>query len=83
MAHKNKKSEGPAWLDPANDRKTPYTEEELDLFVDGFINSNEQGWEDLVMEIGEDKARKIIKDGFRKQDERHISNIKADNTLIH
>ena len=29
----------PAWLDPKNDRRTPYTEEELELLVDGFISS--------------------------------------------
>ena len=27
----------PDWMNPANDRKTPYTDEELELFVDGFI----------------------------------------------
>ena len=29
----------PAWLNPANDRKTPYTEAELELFVDGAISN--------------------------------------------
>ncbi len=83
MKKRDRKSDDPAWLDPANDRKTPYTEEELDLFLDCFINGHEHEWEDLVAEMGEDKAKRIIKDGFRKQDERHISNIKAENTLIH
>ncbi|MEY8215142.1 MAG: hypothetical protein RPR97_11775 [Colwellia sp.] len=27
----------PDWMNPANDRKTPYTDEELESFVDGFI----------------------------------------------
>ena len=27
----------PEWLNPANDRKTPYTEKEIDIFVEGFI----------------------------------------------
>ena len=28
----------PDWLDPANDRKTPYTEEELKEFAEGFMD---------------------------------------------
>ena len=41
----------PAWLDPANDRKTPYTEEELELFVDGAISSmhDVEAWNNLVV----------------------------------
>ena len=27
----------PDWMNPANDRKTPYTEEEIDAFVEDFI----------------------------------------------
>ena len=36
---KNKNFEEPDWLDPKNDRKTPYTEKELDMFVDGVIDN--------------------------------------------
>ena len=28
----------PDWLDPANDRKTPYTDEELKEFAQGFTD---------------------------------------------
>ena len=27
----------PDWVNPANDRKTPYTDEELELFVDFYL----------------------------------------------
>ncbi len=37
MTNKSKTNFEPDWLDPANDRKTSYTEEELDLFLEGFI----------------------------------------------
>ena len=82
MAKKTKKDFEPDWLDPANDRKTPYTEEELDLFVKGFIDSNNSKWKELVSEFGEAQAWGKIKDGFRKMDERHISNIDADDSII-
>ncbi len=69
---KNKMSsvKEPAWLDPRNDRKTPYTEEELELFVDGFISSMDDivDWESMVNEVGEKRAREILKEGFRRMD---------------
>jgi len=36
---KNKNVKEPDWLDPKNDRKIPYTEKELDIFVDGLIDN--------------------------------------------
>jgi len=36
---KNKNIKEQDWLDPKNDRKTPYPEEELDIFVDGLIDN--------------------------------------------
>ena len=30
-------TDDPEWLNPANDRKTPYTDEELEEFVESFI----------------------------------------------
>ncbi len=82
MTKKTKKDEEPAWLDPANDRKTPYTEEELELFAEGFINDNVDLWETLVEKQGQEGAIEKVKEGFRRKDERHIANIKTDNTTI-
>ena len=53
----------PDWLNPANDRKTPYTDEELELFVDGFIDGFEEEWKDLKLKLGEQPARQRIKAG--------------------
>ena len=47
----------PDWMNPANDRKTPYTDKELELFVDGFIEGFEDEWEDLKFKLGETIAR--------------------------
>jgi hypothetical protein len=33
----NGSDEDPDWINPANDRKTPYSEEEIDTFVENFI----------------------------------------------
>jgi hypothetical protein len=66
----------PAWMNPANDRKTPYTEEEIDTFVEGFIlGLDDQVWLSMKSEYGEEKARKIIRTAIVKMDERNLVNI--------
>lgn len=74
ISNESSPGDEPAWLDPANDRKTPYTEEELELFVDGAISNMDyvEAWNNLVAEHGETKAREILKEGFRKMDERNL-----------
>ncbi len=67
MAKKNKKNDDPPWMDPANDRKTPYTEEELELFAEGFINDNIELWETLVKSHGQEAAVEKVKEGFRRK----------------
>jgi len=69
--------EEPAWLDPANDRKTPYTEEEINSFVDGAISNmgDVEEWKTLVEQVGERKAREILKEGFKRMDERSLHNM--------
>ena len=71
----------PDWMNPANDRKTPYTDKELELFVDGFITGFEDEWEDLKFALGETMARKRIKDGFIAKDERNLLNIDPDDEI--
>ena len=35
----------PDWMNPANDRKTPYAEEEINTFVEDFIlGLDDQEW---------------------------------------
>ncbi len=51
----------PNWIDSRNDRKTPYTEEELELFVEGFISSMDDvaAWKHMVEGVGEVKSREV------------------------
>jgi hypothetical protein len=71
----------PDWVNPANDRKTPYTDEELELFVDGFIENFKDEWEDLKLKFGELTARRRIKDGFIAKDENNLLNIEPDDEV--
>ena len=66
----------PDWLNPANDRKTPYTEEEIDTFVEDFIlGLDDQEWLSIKSEYGEKNARERIRAGFVKMDERNLVNL--------
>tara|TARA_R110001583_G_C5656267_1_gene409246 strand:- start:2290 stop:2520 length:231 start_codon:yes stop_codon:yes gene_type:complete len=71
----------PDWMNPANDRKTPYTDEELELFVDGFIEGFGEEWEDLKLKLGESMARQRIKDEFIAKDEKNLLNIEPDGEV--
>ena len=71
----------PDWMNSANDRKTPYTDEELELFVDGFIESFKDEWEDLKLKFGKLMARKRIKNGFIANDENNLLNIEPDHEV--
>ena len=66
----------PDWMNPANDRKTPYTEEEIDTFVEDFIlGLDEQEWLLISAEHGEEKAREKIRTAFVNMDENSLVNI--------
>ena len=71
----------PDWVNPANDRKAPYTEEELELFIDDFIKGFGDEWEDLKFKLGESMARQKIKDGFIAKDENNLHNIEPDGEV--
>ncbi|MFT7005800.1 MAG: hypothetical protein ACJAXJ_000301 [Colwellia sp.] len=51
-------------MNPANDRKTPYTDKKIELFVDGFIEGFGDEWEDLKLKLGEKMTRQRMKDRF-------------------
>ncbi len=67
---KNKNVKEPDWLDPKNDRKTPYTEKELDIFVDGVIDNMKdvKSINKAIDEEGLLETRRILKEAFREMD---------------
>ena len=74
-------TDAPDWMNPANDHKQPYTDKEVELFVDGFIEGFEGEWGDLKLKLGEKMARQRIKDGFVAKDERNLRNIEPDGEI--
>jgi hypothetical protein len=83
MKDKSEASFAPDWLDPRNDRKTPYTDAELDIFVDDFIArmSDTEAWKNLVAEVGEPKARDVLKHRLAAQDAKSLFDWQAGGRL--
>ena len=73
----------PDWVNPANDRKTPYTEEELELFVEGFIDgmSDTEALKSKLVEEGIDEVKKFLKERFRQLDENNLINLDPEGMI--
>jgi hypothetical protein len=64
--------EVPSWVkDDSPGRSTPYTEEELDLLVEGTIEGIRDiaAWKDLVRQVGQDEARRVLRSRLIMRDE--------------
>ena len=62
----------PSWVvDESADRTTPYTEQELDLLVEGTLDGilDTASWQNLVSRSGEDEARRILRSCLIMRDE--------------
>jgi hypothetical protein len=83
MKEKTQTSSEPSWLDPRNDRKTPFADAELDVLADDFIArmADTQAWQDLVAEVGEQQAREVVKQRLAAQDANSLINWQPDGPL--
>jgi len=83
MKEKTQTSSEPSWLDPRNERKTPFTDAELDLLADDFIArmADTQAWQDLVADVGKQQAREVVKQRLAAQDANSLINWQPDGPL--
>ena len=83
MKEKTQTSSEPSWLDPRNERKTPFTDAELDLLADDFIArmADTQAWQDLVADVGKQQAREVVKQRLAAQDANSLINWLPDGPL--
>ena len=83
MKAKDKSTTDPPWLDPSNDRKTPYSDAELEDFVDDFSArmADTKAWHDLVEDVGDERARQILKEQMAAQDRNSLINWEPDGLL--
>ena len=61
---------------PRNDRKMPYTDAELDILTDDFIlgMADTAAWRELVAEVGEHRARDVLKQRLAGKDPNNLIN---------
>jgi hypothetical protein len=80
MKEKTQASSEPSWLDPRNDRKTPFADAELDVLADDFIArmADTQAWQDLVAEVDSHQARQVVKQRLAIQDANSLINWQPD-----
>ena len=76
MKEKKQPDKEPSWLDPRNDRKSPFSDAELDVLADDFIAgmADTKAWKDLVADLGEPKARDVSKQRLAAQDANSLIN---------
>jgi len=66
----------PDWVNPANTRKRPFSEQEIDRFVEDFIlGLDAHEWVEIKSKYGEYEARKRIRVSMVKMDENNLANI--------
>ena len=72
----------PDWINPANNRKTPYTKEEIDAFVEDFIlGLDDQEWLTMSSQHGEQKTRERIRAAFVKRDVNNLVNMTLKGSI--
>ena len=62
----------PDWVkDDSPGRSTPYTEEELDLLVEGTVKGirDTAAWKNLVRRVGKEEARRVLRARLIMMDE--------------
>lgn len=69
MENNSENKKEPDWLDPSKSRKTRYTDEEIEMFVDGFIEGFPEYYEKLLKDDGPNTARIILRNRFRAKAE--------------
>ena len=76
MKEKSLTNDEPAWLDPRNERKTPYSEAELDNLTEDQIAmlADTPAWRKLVAEVGMQRARDIVRQRLAGRDPNSLIN---------
>ena len=76
MTSKAQDASEPHWLNPANDRKTPFTDAELDRLASDFLAMNKDVavWKALIAKVGELEALAVVKQRLAARDSNSLIN---------
>jgi hypothetical protein len=73
----------PDWLNPANDRKTPLTDAELDRLASDFLAMNRDVavWKALIARVGELQALAVVKQRLAARDSNSLINWRPSGSM--
>ncbi len=76
MASKARDENEPDWVNPANGRKAPYTDAELDRLASDFLAMNKDVavWKDLIARVGELEALAVVRQRLAARDPKSLIN---------
>ena len=76
MASKARDASEPDWLNPANDRRTPFTDAELGRLASDFLAMNRDVavWKALIGRVGELEALAVVKQRLAARDTKSLIN---------
>lgn len=76
MPSKARDENEPDWLNPANDRKTPFTDDELNRLASDFLAMNKDVavWKALIARVGEAEALAVVKQMLAARDPKSLLN---------
>ena len=76
MPSKTRNENEPDWLNPVNDRMTPYTDAQLDRLASDFLAMNKDVavWKDLITRVGELEALAVVKQRLAARDPKSLIN---------
>jgi hypothetical protein len=76
MTSKAQNTNEPDWLNPANDRRMPFTDAELDSLASDFLAMNRDVavWKALIAKVGELDALAVVKQRLAARDSNSLIN---------
>lgn len=76
MTSKAHDTSEPEWLNPVNDRRTPFTDAELDRLASDFLAMNRDVavWKALIAKFGELEALAVVKQRLAARDSNSLIN---------
>ena len=83
MASKAQDASEPDWLNPANDRKTPLTDAELDRLASDFLAMNRDVavWKAVIARVGELEALAVVKQRLAARDPKSLINWRPSGSM--
>ena len=83
MVCKAQEASEPDWLNPANDRRTPFTDAELDRLASDFLAMNRDVavWKAFIAKVGELETLSVVKQRLAARDSNSLINWRPSGSM--